>query len=63
MSVRTALNCNDATTAERLSEQAKKLGYWAIGVGSCFCALSIILIVVVYAVLFIPIIYGDHGGD
>ena len=54
MATRDAINRGDAQGAMENSQSARRLGFWALGVGIAFMVLAVVLIVVVYAVILIP---------
>lgn len=54
LSCRDAINRGDQSQAQTLSREAKRLGFWTLGVGIAFVVLSVVLIVVLYAVILIP---------
>jgi hypothetical protein len=54
MACRDAAYRGDGQRAEQLSKDAKRLGYWTMGVGIGFIVVTVAITIVIYAVILIP---------
>ena len=60
MACRDAINRGDAQQAIRLSKEARRLGYWTLGIGVLTVAVSIIMLVIIYAIYIPSILHNSH---
>ena len=54
MAARDAINRGNGPEALSLSQSAKRLGYWTLGVGIAFMVLSVASVIIIYAIWLIP---------